>query len=81
MQLKNLKTNFLGKNFIYMPKIDSTQSEIWRLIDNNKIASGTIVMADIQTAGKGTHGRTWYTDESGNIAFSCISKLRVKWML
>ena len=31
-------------------------------------------MADIQTAGKGTHGRTWYTDESGNIAFSMYIK-------
>ncbi len=78
MQLKNLNTNFLGRNFIYMPKIDSTQSEIWRLIDNNKIASGTIVMADIQTAGKGTHGRTWYTDESGNIAFSMYIKTSCK---
>ena len=27
-------------------------------------------MADIQTAGKGTHGRIWHTDEKGNIAFS-----------
>lgn len=74
MQLKNLNTSFLGKEVIFLPKVDSTQNEIWRLIEKNKIASGTIVMADIQTAGKGTHGRTWYTDESGNIAFSMYIK-------
>ena len=27
-------------------------------------------MADIQTNGKGTHGRIWHTDEEKNIAFS-----------
>lgn len=27
-------------------------------------------MADIQTKGKGTHGRIWHTDETDNIAFS-----------
>lgn len=74
MQLKNLNTSLLGKEIIFLPKVDSTQNEIWRLIEKNKIASGTIVMADIQTAGKGTHGRTWYTDESGNIAFSMYIK-------
>ena len=70
MQLKNLKTKFLGRNLIYYSKIDSTQSEIWRLIKKDEIINGTVVLADIQTDGKGTHGRTWYTDEENNIAFS-----------
>lgn len=70
MQLKNLKTKFLGRNLIYYSKIDSTQSEIWRLIKKDEIINGTVVLADIQTDGKGTHGRTWYTEEENNIAFS-----------
>ena len=69
MKLKNLKTKFLGKNCIYFNEIDSTQSEIWRLV-NKKTTNGTLVMADIQTSGKGTHGRIWHTDEENNIAFS-----------
>ena len=32
-------------------------------------------MANLQTKGKGTHGRKWYTDEKGNIAFSFLIKL------
>ena len=37
MQLENLKTNYLGKEFIYYKEIDSTQDEIWRRIKNNNI--------------------------------------------
>lgn len=70
MKLKNLKTKFLGKNNYFYNKIDSTQDEIWRMIKTGKINNGTLVMADIQEFGRGTHGRVWYTDEEKNIAFS-----------
>lgn len=75
MQLQNLNTKFLGKNSIYHKKIDSTQNEIWRKIKNKTIKNGTLIIADIQTNGKGTHGRTWYTDESNNIAFSLFVEM------
>lgn len=70
MKLTKLKTKNIARHFIYYDEIDSTQSEIWRLIEENKIVNGTMVACDIQTAGKGTHGRNWVTDEQGNIAFS-----------
>lgn len=73
MQLKNLKTKFLGRNTIYYKEIDSTQNQIWENI--NKIPNGTLIIADIQTSGKGTHGRIWHTDETNNIAFSFLIKL------
>lgn len=70
MQLKNLRTNFLGRENCFYKEIDSTQNEIWRRIENKTIKNGDLVIADIQTDGKGTHGRIWHTDESNNIAFS-----------
>lgn len=78
MRLKDLKTNFLGRNNIYYKEIDSTQSEIWRLIENKSVPNGTLVYADIQTEGKGTHGRIWHTDETGNIAFSFFIQMNCK---
>ena len=75
MQLQNLNTKFLGKNSIYYKEIDSTQDEIWRKIENKTINNGTLIIADIQTNGKGTHGRTWHTDESNNIAFSLFVEM------
>lgn len=50
---------------IHFEKIDSTQKEAWRRLEN-----GIIISADIQTDGIGTHGRTWYTTQKGNVAFS-----------
>lgn len=59
-----------SNNIIFFKEIDSTQSEMWRRIETNNIETGTVIMADIQTAGIGTHGRIWHTDEAKNIAFS-----------
>lgn len=73
MKLTNLKTEFLGRNAIYYKEIDSTQSEIWRKVE--ELTNGSLVMADLQTLGKGTHGRVWHTDEAGNIAFSFLIKM------
>lgn len=76
MKLTNLKTKFLGRNTIYYKEINSTQSEIWKQADD--IPNGTLIMADIQTLGKGTHGRVWHTDEGNNIAFSFLIKMDYK---
>lgn len=52
MKLENLETEFLGRNIFFYKNIDSTQSEIWRMIEKNNIKNGTIVMAEKQAAGK-----------------------------
>ena len=57
---------------IHYKKIDSTQKEAWRRLEN-----GIVISADIQTEGMGTHGRTWYTTQKGNIAFSIGLELNV----
>ena len=62
------------KKYFYH-KIDSTQLEIWRRIKENKIENKSVIIADIQTNGKGTHGRKWYTDEGNNIAFSFFRQI------
>lgn len=71
-KLKNLDTKILGKNVINYEVIDSTQKEIWRRIEKDNIENGTLISADLQTSGVGTHGRTWYTNKKNNIAFSFV---------
>lgn len=55
VELKNLKTKTIGQNAIHYKKIDSTQKEIWRQIENQNAKSGDLITADIQTNGIGTH--------------------------
>lgn len=66
----NLETTFLGQNIIIFDTIDSTQDEIKR---RNDLKNGTVIIAENQTKGKGTHGRKWYTETSGkNIAMTFV---------
>ncbi len=71
-ELKDVKTKYLAKDILYFDQIDSTQDEARRLIMNNKAKNGTIIIADKQIMGKGTHGRQWFTGNGKNIAFSFI---------
>ena len=64
MQLQNLTTKFIGRDFDYFEEIDSTQTEIFRRIKNKKIKDGSLVLTDFQTNGIGTHGRKWFIEEN-----------------
>lgn len=72
IKLENLNTKYIGKTLFHYNEIDSTQKEVWRRINNGDIENGTVITASIQTDGIGTHGRTWYTVEKDNIAFSLV---------
>ena len=69
MELKGLKTKFLGRNVLYFQSIDSTQKKVKSL---KQPENGTIVIAENQVAGYGTHDRKWYTGSGKNIAMSFV---------
>lgn len=71
MNLLNLNTKFVGRNCIYHEIIDSTQKEAWRQV-SNRVENGTLIFADEQKNGMGTHGRKWYTTEKESIAMSIV---------
>ena len=70
-KIKQAKTKYIGKNVIYFNEIDSTQTEAKRNVE--QYSDGTVIIADVQTAGKGTHGRIWHT-RTDNIAMTIILK-------
>ncbi|MCL2341557.1 MAG: biotin--[acetyl-CoA-carboxylase] ligase [Firmicutes bacterium] len=67
----NLTTKYIGQNIIYFDKIDSTQKEAKKLAEND-LPNGSIIIADMQTAGIGTHGRTWHTSANKNIIMTVV---------
>lgn len=62
MQLQNLTTKFIGRDFQYFEELDSTQLEVLRQIENKKIKDGSLILTKLQTNGIGTHGRRWFTE-------------------
>ena len=73
-KIKQAKTKYIGKNVIYFNEIDSTQTEAKRNVEKYK--NGTVIIADTQTAGRGTHGRVWHT-KTDNIAMTIILKSEI----
>lgn len=70
--LKSAKTKKIGKKIEFYEEINSTHTYAKENIDN--LDDGTVILADKQTAGKGTKGRKWYTGAGLNIAMTIIIK-------
>ena len=56
----------------YYDSIDSTNEESKRLIDSEKIKGISVIVADEQTKGKGTRGRTWISPKDAGIYLSIV---------
>lgn len=67
-----LKTDVFGrKNYFYYREIDSTNNRA-RLLASEGYPEGTIVVAEMQTGGKGRRGRNWYSPAGQGIYVSFI---------
>ncbi len=69
----SLTTNLFGRNLIYMSTVDSTNQKAKLLIKEGAI-SGTVIIADEQTAGRGRLNRIWVSEPGKNLLFSVIIK-------
>ena len=64
---RKLHTKTVGKQVYYFPTIVSTNNFARQAILEKKIdlKEGSIVLAEVQTAGKGRLGRTWFSPKGG----------------
>ena len=66
-----LETNTIGRNFIYLDEVDSTNSFV--LDKKNEIyKDGTVVLSEKQTRGRGRKNRVWYSEKGLNLNFSIL---------
>jgi len=66
-----LETEFIGRNFIYIDELSSTNEELL----NNKTRykySGTVLLAEKQSQGHGRKNRIWQSNMGQNLTFSIL---------
>ncbi len=67
---KDLKTIWLGQNYIFFHEINSTNI----YAKENDLPHGTVVLAETQTSGKGRKGRKWISERGKGLYFSIVLK-------
>ena len=70
MLREGLKTRIVGHPVLFHPELDSTMDEASRLASDGA-AEGTVVVAEVQRAGRGRFGRTWVSP-AGNVWVSIL---------
>jgi BirA family biotin operon repressor/biotin-[acetyl-CoA-carboxylase] ligase len=68
---KNLSTDFIGQVIQYYLKLDSTNTKAWELISENT-PTGTVIITDNQTNGRGRHSHKWISIPGKSLTFSII---------
>lgn len=66
----NLHTDYVGRRFQYRPFTESTQDDARRSLERWRFASGTILLAETQSAGRGRAGRSWVSPADVNLYFT-----------
>lgn len=66
-----LDTKWIGRKIIFEEELDSTQVLAKSLADQGAV-HGTVVIADQQTSGKGTKGRSWHSPAGTGIWMSLV---------
>ena len=61
----------MNRKRIHKEQTDSTNNDI-RLLASQGALEGTIVTADVQTAGKGRRGRNWQAESGTSLLFSLL---------
>ena len=68
-----IDTKWAGKHICYFKELDSTNARAKQEADNGA-AEGTLVVTDMQTAGRGRRGRSWNSPAGVNVYFTLILK-------
>jgi BirA family biotin operon repressor/biotin-[acetyl-CoA-carboxylase] ligase len=72
-----LVTRWAGKNVRFFSEVDSTNTQAKRMAEEGA-PSGTLVAADMQTAGKGRRGRAWSSPKASAIYMTLLLRPQIK---
>ena len=67
-----MNTLFIGQNLISLKSVDSTNTFLLNLSNNEKIVEGTVVYAENQTKGRGQRNNLWISEDSKSLCLSVL---------
>ena len=70
----NLKTRILGHTIEYYPFTESTNVDVWKLVEEGESPEGMLVLTDDQRNGKGRRENEWHSSPGKNLTFSLLVK-------
>ena len=69
-----MKQALFGKEIIHLSNIDSTNNFAAKLLSENLCQNGAVIMADVQSEGKGQRGNIWLSESGKNLLSSFVFK-------
>lgn len=69
-----MDTLFVGRNIIFLPEVESTNSYAISMLKNVNMAEGTLIQTSHQIKGKGQRGNSWYSEKEKDLIVSIILK-------
>lgn len=69
-----MKQALFGKKIIHLSDVDSTNNFAAKLLSENLCQNGAVIMADVQTQGKGQRGNVWLSESGKNLLSSFVFK-------
>ncbi len=75
-EINDIKTKTIGKNIIFKTHVDSTNN-LAKEIALNDAKEGTVVVAEIQTEGRGRLGKKWKSESEKGIWMSIVLKPKI----
>ena len=67
----------LGQKIIHLESVDSTNNYAANMFKEGCIQHGAVIMADIQTNGRGQRGNTWQSGAFENLTFSITADIKL----
>src|SRR5690554_3889162 len=67
----------VGQKIIFLEHVDSTNNYTAKVFKSGAISSGTVIMTDIQTNGRGQREKAWQSDAFANLLVSIAADINL----
>lgn len=72
-----MSSTYFGHRIIHLESVDSTNNYTAKVFKADEVPEGSVIMADIQTNGRGQREKTWQSGAFENLTFSLTADIKL----